>query len=56
MSSDPEWLGFLAAVEIAGMIVGAIVYHRRVGDIWPTMPSILMLIFSVPYILGQTGS
>lgn len=54
VSSDFEWLGILAAIGIAGMMVGAIVYHRRAGDTWPTMPSILMLVFSVLYIVGLT--
>ena len=54
VSSDLEWLGILAAIGIAGMMVGAIVYHRRAGDTWPTLPSILMLIFSVLYIVGLT--
>jgi len=54
--SDLEWLGILAAIGIAGMMLGAIVHHRRAGDTWPTLPSILMLIFSVLYIIGLTGT
>ena len=54
VSSDLEWLGVLAAIGIAGMMLGAIVYHRRAGDTWPTLPSVLMLIFSVLYIVGLT--
>ena len=46
VSSDLEWLGILAAIGIAGMMLGAIVYHRRAGDTWPTLPSIVMLVFS----------
>lgn len=56
VSSDLEWLGILAAVGIAGMMLGAIVYHRRAGDTWPTLPSLLMLVFSVLYIIGLTGN
>lgn len=56
VSSNLEWLGILAAIGIAGMMVGAIVYHRRAGDTWPTLPSILMLTFSVLYIIGLTGN
>ncbi len=56
VSTDLEWLGILAAAGIAGMMVGAIVYHRRAGDTWPTLPSILMLILSVLYIVGLTGT
>ena len=56
VSSDLEWLGILAAIGIAGMMLGAIVYHRRAGDTWPTLPSILMLILSVLYIIGLTNS
>ena len=56
VSDDFEWLGILAAVGIAGMMVGAIIYPRRAGDTWPTMPSIVMLVCSVLYIVGQTGS
>jgi hypothetical protein len=54
VSSDLDWLGILAATGIAGMMFGAIVYHRRAGDTWPTLPSILMLILSVLYIVGLT--
>jgi len=54
VSSDLEWLGILAAIGLAGMMFGAIVYHRRAGDTWPTLPSVLMLIFSVLYIVGLT--
>ncbi|MCP4309355.1 MAG: DoxX family protein [bacterium] len=56
VSSDLEWLGILAAAGLAGMMLGAIVYHRRAGDTWPTMPSIVMLILSVLYIVGLTGT
>jgi hypothetical protein len=56
VSSDFEWLGILAAFGIAGMMVGAIVHHRRAGDTWPTLPSILMLIFSVLYIFALMGA
>jgi hypothetical protein len=54
LSADLEWLGILAASGLAGMMLGAIVYHRRAGDTWPTLPSILMLILSVLYIVGLT--
>ena len=54
VSSDLEWLGILAAAGIAGMMLGAIVHHRRAGDTWPTLPSILMLICSILYIVGLT--
>ena len=53
-NGDLKWLGILSAIGIAGMMVGAIVYHRRAGDTWPTLPSILMLILSVLYIVGLT--
>ena len=56
VSSDLEWLGILAAIGIAGMMLGAIVYHRRAGDTWPTMPSIVMLLLSVLYIVGLTST
>ena len=54
VSSDLKWIGILAAAGIAGMMLGAIVYHRRAGDTWPTLPSILMLAISVLYIVGLT--
>jgi uncharacterized membrane protein YciS (DUF1049 family) len=54
VNSDFKWLGILAATGLAGMMIGAIVHHRRAGDTWPTTPSILMLIFSVLYIVGLT--
>ena len=54
VNSDLQWLGILAAIGIAGMMLGAIVYHRRAGDTWPTLPSALMLILSVLYIVGLT--
>ena len=56
VSSDLEWLGILAAIGIAGMMLGAIVYHRRAGDTWPTLPSIVMLIASLLYVVGLTNS
>ena len=54
VSNDLEWLGILAAIGIAAMMLGAIVHHRRAGDTWPTLPSILTLILSVLYIIGLT--
>ena len=56
VNSDLQWLGVLSAIGIAGMMVGAIVYHRRAGDTWPTLPSILMLISSVLYIVALTST
>lgn len=56
VSSDFEWVGILAAVGIAGMMVGAIFVHLRAGDTWPTLPSVLMLISSVIYIVALTGA
>jgi hypothetical protein len=56
VNSDLKWLGILSAIGIAGMMVGAIVYHRRAGDTWPTVPSILMLILSVLYIVGLAST
>jgi hypothetical protein len=56
VNSDLQWLGVLSAIGIAGMMVGAIVYHRRAGDTWPTLPSILMLISSVLYIVALTAT
>lgn len=54
VNSDLKWVGILAAIGIAGMMTGAIVFHRRAGDTWPTMPSLLMLTCSVLYIVAQT--
>ena len=51
-----QWLGVLAAIGIAGMMVGAIVVHRRAGDTWPTLPSIVMLISAVLYIVALTNT
>ena len=56
VNSDLDWLGILSAFGIAGMMLGAIVYHRRAGDTWETTPSILMLILSVLYIVGLTST
>jgi len=56
VNSDLQWLGVLSAIGIAGMMVGAIVYHRRAGDTWPTLPSILMLISSALYIVALTST
>jgi hypothetical protein len=53
-NSDLQWLGISAATGIAGMMLGAIVYHRRAGDIWPTTPSIVMLISAAVYIVELT--
>jgi hypothetical protein len=54
VSTDLKWIGVLAAIGIAAMMIGAIVFHRRAGDIGPTMPSILMLLCAVLYIVAQT--
>ena len=54
VSGDLAWLGILAALGIAGMMVGAIIHHRRAGDTWPTLPSVLMLTVSVFYIVALT--
>lgn len=56
VNSDFAWLGILAAIGIAGMMVGAIVHHLRAGDTWPTMPSALMLVFAVLYIVAQASN
>jgi uncharacterized membrane protein YciS (DUF1049 family) len=56
VNSDLYWLGILSAFGIAGMMLGAIVHHRRAGDTWPTLPSILMLILSVLYIVGLAST
>jgi hypothetical protein len=53
VSTDFKWVGVLAAIGIGGMMIGAIVFHRRAGDVGPTMPSILMLICAVLYIVAQ---
>ena len=54
VDSDLAWVGILSAFGIAGMMVGAIVHHRRAGDTVETIPSMLMLILSVLYIVGLT--
>lgn len=54
VNGDLKWIGVLAALGIAAMMIGAIVFHRRAGDTWPTMPSVLMLICAVLYIVAQT--
>ncbi len=54
VNSDLKWLGILAAIGLAGMMLGAIVHHRRAGDTWPTIPSMLMLTLSLLYIVGLT--
>jgi len=55
VNSDLKWIGVLAALGIAGMMIGAIVYHRRAGDTWPTTPSIVMLISALLYLVAQFG-
>jgi len=55
-SSSLTWLGIAAAVGIAAMMIGAIVLHRRAGDTWPTMPSLVMLISAVLYIVAVSGT
>ncbi len=56
VNSDLRWLGVLSAIGIAGMMVGAIVVHRRAGDTWPTLPSVLMLISSLLYVVALTST
>ena len=52
INTDLLWLGILSAAGIVGMMLGAIGYHRRARDTWPTIPSVVMLILSVLYVVA----
>ncbi|MEM7276370.1 MAG: DoxX family protein [Actinomycetota bacterium] len=50
--NNAEWIGFLAAVGIVALLIGAIVYHARAGDApKEMMPAGVMLVLAVLYIV-----
>ena len=52
LSSSLEWVGVLAALGIVGLMVGALVYHRRAGDSKDMMPAAVLLVVAVLYIVA----
>jgi hypothetical protein len=51
--NDLEWIGLLAALGLIGMMVGAVIHHRRAGDAPKDYaPAIGMAILSVLYIVA----
>lgn len=51
-----EWAGFLAALGLIALMIGAVVYHLRAGD-GPKdfAPAIVLAIVAVLYIVGIGG-
>ena len=53
-STDLEWLGILAAAGIVAVLIGALVFHRRVGDTSELVPPLVVLACGVVYIVAIT--
>jgi len=56
LSSDLEWIGVLAAVGIIALMIGAQIYHRRAGDTREAIPSLVLLVLAVLYIVALFGN
>lgn len=53
ISSDVEWIGFLAAVGIILLMLGALMHHQRVGDRGKDLaPPAMMALLAVLYIVA----
>lgn len=54
--TDLEWLGAAAAIGIILMMIGAAGIHLRAGDRLPTLPSIVVIVISVLYLIAINAS
>ncbi len=50
--TDLEWLGAIAAVAIVVMMIGAAGFHIRAKDRFETLPSIVVLVAAVLYLIA----
>jgi hypothetical protein len=51
-SGDLEWLGVLAGLGIVAMMVGAFWYHQRAGDGNQRIPSVVLAVVAILYIVA----
>lgn len=54
--TDLEWLGAAAAIGIIAMMIGAAGYHIRARDRFETLPSIVVLVVAVLYLVALNGN
>ena len=54
--TDLEWLGAIAGVGIIVMMIGAAGYHVRARDRFETLPSIVVMIAAVLYLIAINAS
>lgn len=54
--TDLEWLGAAAAVGIIVMMIGAAGYHIRARDRFETLPSIVVAVAAVLYLVAINAS
>ena len=50
------WLGRAAAAGITAMMVVAFWYHQRAGDTFERLPSIVMTVLAVAYLIATNGA
>ena len=54
--TDLQWLGVAAAVGIILMMIGAAGFHIRAGDRFETLPSIVVIVVAVLYLIAISSS
>lgn len=54
--TDLEWLGAVAAVGVIAMMLGAAGFHLRARDKFETIPSIVVLIAAVLFLVALNGN
>lgn len=54
--TDLEWLGAAAAIGIIAMMIGAAGYHIRARDRFETLPSIVVIVVAVLYLVALNGN
>jgi len=54
--TDLEWIGFVSAIGIIAMMIGAAGYHIRARDKFEIMPSIVVIVLAVLYMVAINAS
>ena len=54
--TDLEWLGAAAAIGIIVMMIGAAGYHIRARDRFETLPSIVVIVVAVLYLVALNAN